>query len=73
MEVVKMKKEEKMSYVMIAIVCLLLVVSVVQTFQVNALEEKMGGSEGGFIKSGQAPALQQGAPAAQIPAMVGGC
>ena len=67
-------EQKKINYTMLAIVGLLLLFSVVQAFQINALENKLEGGASAVTATGQTasqPAAR--APAASVPAMVGGC
>ena len=65
---------QKANYVMLVVVGLLLLFSVVQAFQINALENRLESGSAVTSIAGQAVS-QQSAPVARAPAptMVGGC
>lgn len=71
-KVLKEKKYDKMSYLIIGLVALLLVFSIVQAFQIDAIEDKISISSNVLSKvaTSGTQASQARTPA---PAMVGGC
>lgn len=63
------------TYILLGLVCLLLILSVVQTFQIGNVQEKIQKSAigAGIAATGGAVARDAQPRAAAVPSMVGGC